>query len=381
MKTSRISVAALMIVGLGYMSSCQYEGLNKNTPKPKSTDGTDQKELAPQVQFNDKQFNPHSDVTPSARGANNKTALYLAGSFIYWQSSFSNRTIAGRLQNPSQSAQKFKLVSLDTQYDPGFKLGIGCNFQRDVWDLFLNWTWLDSDVTTKAHTHTPKFATLLGSFGLGNNAQVFLAGKVEGHWDFDFNSLDLELGRNFYISKYISCRPYAGLKSAWIRDSLKVVYKDAVADSGGRGGGSIPVQTPVVGHYRDHRFGVGPRVGLNSRWVLGQCNVAFLANIAGSVLWEEFNPHANVDFIDPTTGNPPSIARITAHQQNLVPVAEVFLGFDWGRSFNENFYLNLSAGYEMQYFWDQIKTVSFAGFEPENALNLHGLTATLRMDF
>ncbi|MBS0653232.1 MAG: hypothetical protein JSR39_06830 [Verrucomicrobia bacterium] len=328
---------------------------------------------APQVQFNDKQFDPHSDVTPSARGCNNDTAFYMAGSFIYWKSSFTDTTISARWQNPGVQPNKFKKMSLDSQYDPGFKLGIGCNFHRDVWDIFLNWTWLQSNFTEKDHTHAPKLGTVLGNI-VPQAQNVNLTDKFKARWHFEFDALDLEMGRNFYISKYISIRPFAGLKGAWIEHRLKMNYKNPIDPN------NLPLQSSIHSKYKDHAWGIGPRLGINSRWVLGKSNFAFLANAAGSLIWEDFHPSSSTKFLD-AQGIPPALGKIHGHQQELNPIAEVFLGFDWGKCFGKHFYMNLSAGYEMQYWWDQVKTSSFLDIQPSGALNLHGLTTTLRFDF
>ncbi|MBI3237065.1 MAG: hypothetical protein HYZ48_05145 [Chlamydiales bacterium] len=375
-QANRISLTALAIIGLGCAAGCRHSRTTRNA-SPNRSEDTSYQMPAPQVQFNDKQFNPHSDVTPSARGCSNETSIYLAGSFIYWKSGYSDMIISSRLQNSLlPQNQKQKKISLNNQYDPGFKVGLGCNFQRDVWDLFLNWTRLESNVTNRAHTHTPKLVTLLGSLVASGQNDTFVGTHLKANWDFHFNSVDLELGRNFYIGKYLSLRPYAGAKGAWIKQDLKVSYKGAVEGVQG-----TPFLEPITGHYKDHMWGVGPRIGLNSRWVLGKCNIAFLADLAGSLIWEDFQPYSRVHFVNPLTGNGPFIERITGHQTQLNPIAEVFVGFDWGHCFDERVYFNLSAGYEMQYLWDQLKTTNFLSFQQNDALGMRGLTATLRMDF
>jgi hypothetical protein len=384
-----ISLAALVIVGLIGVVGCGpersqpiHEEVKVEPEKPIAEDHSEIKPPpapkakpapAPQVQFNDKQFDPYSDVTPSARGCNNKTAFYFAGSFIYWKSGYTDMTISSRVQNPGAASSKRKTINLDTQYDPGFKLGVGCNFHRDVWDMFLNWTWLQSNLTDKQHTHTPKMSTLLANL-VPAETTIYFTNNLKARWHFVFDTVDLELGRNFYISKYISIRPFAGLKGSWIHYNLKVAYKNPVTVN------NAPLQSSIHTQYKEHTWGVGPRLGINSRWVLGKSNFAFLANTAGTILWEDFHPSSSTKFLN-EQGTPAPIGKIHSHVQELNPVAEVFLGFDWGRRFGTKVYMNLSAGYEMQYWWDQVKTSSFLDTRPDQNLNLHGLTTTLRFDF
>lgn len=361
-------IVAATLSGCGPEKSTENKPQNTQIPPKISSD-----QVAPEVQFTNKQFDPHSDVTPSARGCNNKTGFYFAGSFIYWNSSFSDMVISSRLQNPGVYSQKQKKIYLDSQYDPGFKLGAGVNFHRDVWDIFLNWTWLQSDFNETKSTDTPKLSTMLESVvALGD--LVGTAEKFKAHWDFDFDTLDLEVGRKFYISKYIAFRPYVGLKAAWINYKLKMSYFNVVDYHG------APYLSAPRSEFKDHMWGIGPRIGLNTRWVLGHCNVGFLANFSGSIIWEDFQPLSKTHFVNPD-GTTPAISRITAHEQDLNPVVEVFLGFDWGRCFNQKVYFNIAAGYEMQYWWDQMKASNFFETNPSNALNLHGLTTTVRLEF
>ncbi len=379
-----ISLAAFVIIGLIGVVGCGPQRSHSDVElavasilaQDESSKEADSKagsaKRAPQVQFDDKQFDPHSDVTPSSRGCNN-TGFYMAGSFIYWKSGYTDMMISSRVQNPGVQTSKNKKISLDTQYDPGFKLGIGCNFHRDVWDIFFNWTWLQSNLTDKQHTHTPKLATFLGNI-VPQESSINLTHQFKARWHFDFDALDLELGRNFYISKYISIRPFAGLKGSLIKHNLEMTYVTPIDPAG------TSLQSSMHSQYKDHIWGIGPRLGINSRWVLGQSNFAFLANAAGSIIWEDFHPSSSTNYLN-AQGAPVRIGKMHGHQQELNPVAEVFLGFDWGRCLRKHFYVNLSAGYEMQYWWNQEKTSSFFDIEPSKAFNLHGLTTTLRLDF
>ncbi len=311
-----------------------------------------------------------SDITPSARGCKEVSGAYVVGSFLYWNSGYSDVELSARRESTGDENQKFKTISMDKAYSPGFQIGLGANFARDGWDLFLNWTSLQSHPSQSAQTQTPKLVALDSE---PNN--IFLSNHFQSDWHFNFNVLDLELGRLFYISHQLSLRPHAGLKSAWIQQNLKITYWNVINQN------AASFQTPQQGQFKDHMWGMGPRLGLKSRWILGSCNIAFLGNIAASLLWEDFHPSSSVSYLDPN-GDPPRIHKIHGPQQQLNAVAEAFLGLDWGHCFQNKTYLNLAAGYEMQYWWDQNKTTHHLEFFQSNrSLNLHGLTASLRLDF
>lgn len=366
-----ISLVALVLIGLIASTSC-------GAATPRSTHLASKKSAYIPANGTPKKKAPVAtadEITPSARGCTDTSGAYMVGSFIYWNSGYSDMIIAGRKQTPGDNDQKFKKISMSTEYSPGFKLGLGANFARDNWDMFLNWTWLQSNPSKSAHADSYKFATLLSNVALVQQG-IFLCSEFHSSWKLQFNSLDLELGRQFYISEKLALRPHAGLKGAWIHQDLKITYEHVNANVG-----TGELSTPQHGKFKDHMFGVGPRLGLNTRWVLGSCNFAFLGNIAASLLWENFHPSSSIYYLD-EQGLPPTITKIHGNQQQLNAVAEAFLGFDWGHCFRNGTYLNLAAGYEMQYWWDQNKTTSQIQFlQGNNSLNMHGLTTSIRLDF
>lgn len=358
-KPFELSLAALVIVGIIGASGCGSSQPTRGESKPLLSYTPKSHPTTTPIE---------AEITPSARGCQDTSGAYLVGSFIYWNSSYTDMVISALNQGTVDNTHNRK-ISMGTDYDPGFKLGWGYNFEHDDWDLFLNWTWLKSRPRSSQHKSSPVLETLLSDLVTPTNSVEF-AEQFHAKWHFDFNALDLEMGRDFCVSSRLSLRPFAGLKSAWIRQKLNISYQNLLNEP-----------SPQVGVFKDHMFGIGPRLGMNSRWVFGSCNFAFLANIAGSLIWEEFSPYSNVDYID-SQGNPPNIATMKGRQKELNPIAEVFLGFDWGHCFKNDVYFNLSAGYEMQYWWDQNKTSSQIFYlQGNHALNLHGLTTSVRVDF
>ena len=155
--------------------------------------------------------------------------------------------------------------------------------------------------------------------------------RAQSHFKFRFDSVDLELGRNFYIGRNLAVRPFAGLKGAWFEQSITTKYSGVIQsfDSGATTL-SLPDGSATL---KDHPWGVGPRVGLNSTWMFGQSDFAFLANFAGTILWEKFEPNNTSSFRASNTGSGgpvvPMGGTIKANRNDLRPVMEVFLGFDW----------------------------------------------------
>lgn len=367
------SVIAITVIGFGALGGCNNRQgnlrVNNNTQ-----DQSVESDQAPQVQFDHKQFDVFSDVTPSARGCSNGGGVYFEGAAIYWKSGYDDLVIAGRVRTPSSGGpETMKLLKLQNDYSLGLKFGMGLDFKRDVWDTFANWTWLKTHHSDRREVSSFQFQTLLGAVYPQELVDNF-ANRVTSHWQFELNTIDFELGRNFFISKFINLRPFAGVKGGWITQQLKVIYGDVIDSNG------IPFSTPIRTRFKDHMWCLGPRIGINTRWVLGRSNFALLANVAADLMWEDFQPSSQVSYLD-GFGNQPSIGRVRQHIQDLTPVMEAMFGLDWGHCFGGVAYLNIAVGYEMQYWWDQYRAASAVNTNATDPLNLQGATGKIRLEF
>ena len=54
--------------------------------------------------------------------------------------------------------------------------------------------------------YIPSWSTILGPSST----------KTYGYWKLHYNVLDLEIGRNYFISRKIALRPHVGLRGVWI---------------------------------------------------------------------------------------------------------------------------------------------------------------------
>ncbi len=115
----------------------------------------------------------------------------------------------GNLVFPSSRG---KTPSPGFNFQPGFKVGAGFKFAHDGWDLYANYTWLNP-AEVKASISDSKGDMVgpadpyFGTTTLSNAKNTFKQ---------SFNVLDLELGRQFFLSRFLTLRPYFGLKTTWI---------------------------------------------------------------------------------------------------------------------------------------------------------------------
>ena len=335
-----------------------------------------------QKTMNYEKAKPHDTITPSARGCGGVSGPYAFGSFIYWKNQLEKEDVANKvISTGPDNFFKVKQKEVDFKYSPGFKLGMGYNFKRDGWDALLRWTSLHSTKNRKSVSSSPIITAQNSELvyfplpAILNN--IVAGGQVHADWNLHFNTLDFELGRDFFISRNITLRPFLGLKADWIEWKFTNKYANFFNQS----------FTPIASfntRLKEDNQGVGPRMGINSRWILSSCNFAIFGNLAGSLLYTDLKGKKTFETNPPR----PSEFKTLGHRHELKPVIECLIGLDWNHCIRQHCNLYLSAGYEAQLWCDQTAADLYDSpffFNGElhaiQSLMFQGLTASMRLDF
>ncbi len=162
-----------------------------------------------------------------------------------------------------------KNISYD--WDWGFRLGVGYNLPHDGWDLLLNWTWFRSG--EKASDKEPFSQSIYQTYTAFTNA-IPQVGLAKGSSRFHLDFLDFEFGREFFVSKWVTLRPFIGARGGWFTRTFRMKYQQLV---------SLPLSTISVELQNRFRSG-GLRGGLNTQWGLG-CGWSFFGDAAASLLY------------------------------------------------------------------------------------------------
>ncbi|MCB1107873.1 MAG: hypothetical protein KDK76_07245, partial [Chlamydiia bacterium] len=242
------------------------------------------------------------EVTPAAgprvaHGAN----AFLTADFIYWKATqagleygMSNVLIGTGSTITSRGSTR----TPDFGWDPGFKVGLGINLPYDGWDTYVQYTWLqsngnhsrmrnsDGNIIPKPWAGSPD----------GGASRIGDITEARTRWDFHFHVLDLELGRSYYLSRFLTLRPFAGLKWTWQSQDWVNRYN----------GNNVRVDNSpsnVPGTARvsqDHDFwGVGIRTGLNTNWYIAE-HWSIFANGALATVWADYDV-SRTDIFQPNT--------------------------------------------------------------------------------
>ncbi|MBS0628696.1 MAG: hypothetical protein JSS30_00555 [Verrucomicrobia bacterium] len=268
-----------------------------------------------------------------------------------------------------------------SKWDWGFKVGIGYCSPCDGWDLNLLWTWyhgrnsntLDSDVTDNTAI-LPLWSEFASSQG-----GVLFATSADAHWKLKLNLVDLELGRNFWVSRYLAIRPFVGLRYASVKQHYEITYN----------GGSFAAsatQFPFndrVDLENDYR-GAGLRAGLGSEWNFG-CGWALYGNLAASIIYGRFSVDHD-EWIRIANTTPHSEFNILDTSESLRAsraILDMSLGIQWSTMFCSCKYgFTAMLGWESHVFFDQnqLWRVNRVGATPGGTLNQNPVTLNLTGD-
>ncbi len=201
------------------------------------------------------------------------------------------------------------------------------------------------------------------------------ASKMHSHWNVHYSVIDLELGRRYFVSKFLSFRPQFGIETAWIGQNRN--YKIATTELG------LPLEHAI--HGKNDFWGIGPRAGVEGTWYFGRhWNLFGIVN--GSLLWGRFEDSSRERQI--SEGLTSLLVDVKDTFRRLAPNAQFQLGFGWESNLAEDrFHLGIKLGYEFQYWWRQNQFLNerqFSSFNFEHEsmdLSLNGATLDIRFDF
>ncbi|NDD57633.1 MAG: hypothetical protein EBZ47_00050 [Chlamydiae bacterium] len=312
------------------------------------------------------------DITPSAGPrVIDGVGLYLTGDYLYWTAREDGLTYAvtgANLNNSSTSNTNILPTSQGQQYQPdfryksGFKLGIGFDFGHDKWDMYLDYTWFNphnSNSSVSRIENQPMSNLIPVAYTNPYN----LLDYAKAFWNLNFNVIDWNLGRNFYISKFLSLRPFFGLKGTWQKQKFHVLY-------------NFNANPNIAINNTSYFWGLGPMAGVNTAWHFRGFWSLF-ADLTLSSLWGAYY----VGRKDTTTSSNTTYYNTHQSFHKIRPVMEIATGLrkeEW--FYNNRFHFSLQVGWEQQVWFNQ-NQFDFYQNARTGDLTLQGLTAKARFDF
>jgi hypothetical protein len=326
-------------------------------------------------------------ANPNIRhGAN----LFLFGELLYWKATENGLPFAVVNKDSSMNLAEAKIKNLQGQWDVGVRTGIGYIVPHDGWDVNLSWLHFNTRSHKKSvHSNANKFVFPSLAHPADPIATNTFCRKAEGKWKLFLNQLDLDLGREFFVSKWLTLRPHGGIRTDWVKQKVKAEYNHFEGDG-------LPVPNETKVHYKDRWWGIGLESGLDSQWGLGE-GWSIYADIAAAILYgfhtiksqEKDKPpfeESTMHFSSLPNGK---FMRVKEHLRIAHAILDLQLGLRWDWKFDhDRFHLGFQAGWENHIYFSQNQFPYFSTadnlgkfFANQGDLTLQGWTFGARFDF
>ncbi len=313
--------------------------------------------------------------TASARPEVDGSGFFVNVDLLYWKVKAGGTEYCYTDQDPSATLPiQGKVYENNLGWDFGFRVGLGYNFDHDGWDVFLNYTYFDSsDGDKTAAGLNGSVIPLKGTASITGDSDLTHVSNATSNYSFDLDNLDLELGRNYFVSRTLSFRPHFGLRATWLDLTQRTNFY----------GGPVLGDNQLLVFDKNDFSSLGPRAGVNSKWYLTN-GFSLVGNVSGALLYGYYEVEHNEN---DTTDLSNSI-DLTANMHRFCPNAQMFLGLSFDKYiYNDKQHIGVALGWEIQYFWrinQMLKADDFASLKYERYsedVATFGVTLDFRWDF
>lgn len=304
---------------------------------------------------------------------------FISGEFLYWKARVDDLIFAFKTTiPPDNSSANLKSEEIDFIWDPGFRIGGGLRLPYDLWNLSFFYTYFHSKPEKTLAANQPnQFLSPPFTPGLNASANIVQAQKAKISWDVHFQCFDLLLSRSFSFTQHLSIQPKIGISGTILHQSSCVHYEGIAIPSG-----MISPPLFMGNNAKNNFWGIGPLLGLDSRWVMGKFGI--FANLTASGTWAKFtllSQSKNVIISNGTANF--AIGDVTDRRNStrVRPGLRFLVGFDWVKELPKDSHLHIALGYEIQYWWSLLQPLFQNNISPESILTFSGLTATAAFSF
>ncbi len=263
------------------------------------------------------------------------------------------------------------LIDAPFDWKAGFRVGAG--FQRnDSFDATFYYTNFRTSAASQASGEV--YSAFMGNFYVGNTDGADYGPhyhQAEICWDFDFHTIDFEIGRNFAIGTNLELRPFLGLKAAIINQTIKSNWQDPI-DTLDLHGPHIYTFTSATEDMNLRFWGIGPSLGTTITMPLcgkDRYSLKLFGTPSGAVMfghWKFSEQYNNDQAPTPTT--------ITIDMSPITGAATVLrgvVGLEWRQYFSRAI-STIRVGYEAQSWLNQMQFYSYNIGRLNNVTSLQG---------
>lgn len=280
--------------------------------------------------------------------------------------------------SPTATFVDGKVKNINYDWSWGWRAGIGYNLPHDGWDMLLDYTWFRSGESKSSNEDS--HGQLLQTWTTPSGTADLFVNKATGKTVLKFDYLDLELGREFFVSKWLTLRPFVGARGLWVHRNMTVKYK----------GGQLETEAGIakIKEKFNNRFrGGGLLTGLDTQWGLGQ-GWSLYGQFALSLIYGQQNLHEKQDSYD-AAGTATRLAHVHDAWSMVRTMTDLGFGLRWDRLFYSDAYrIRLQFGWEQHILSGFDKDINFVDdvmrgkfVSNQGDLALSGFAFQARFDF
>ena len=276
------------------------------------------------------------DEVLAVESSDRPQGMYLSAEVLFFEPNPSDVLDFAIADDSEALAVGGDLAIVDYHDTPNTRVAVG--YRKE--DVDVRATWLNVESDGSASAERPDNGFLFST--LSHPSQNDRAETAEAETTLEYTTTDLEVGYALELGEKFDMRLFSGVRFVDTDQDLAVEY-DGVDFTDSK----VLVEQDFAGF--------GPRVGADARWLLGS-GFSVFGRASGSLVMGD----RQVSYLETDNNGEDTVADF--QQQNsdeVMPVAEMALGFDWTRVVAEGIGLSLSAGYEYQNWFNAYGDVQF----------------------
>ena len=270
--------------------------------------------------------------------------------------------------------QSYRTVEQQYDWTWGVRVDAGYAMDHDGWDFQAAWTWFNSH-----HEHDRTDATGAGFYtsvaptSLASSPYVNInTGSLNSRRHLLLNVGDLDLGREFFISKWLVLRPCVGVRGVWIERHSTVKAINVLATPTGLD--STTSRTVSQNHGSYNAGGI--YAGLDTQWGFGD-GWSLFGTLDQALVYGR-NTVSVKEFDRTTNGADYTRYTNSDHWNTVRGITDLAMGFRWDYLFdNDRFRFRLQAAWEEHLF----SNLDVNNFGSSGNLALTGASFKASFDF
>lgn len=293
---------------------------------------------------------------------------------LYFRATEDSETVGFGAPVAGTYPQNYSLSNQQYDWSWGARASAGYAMDHDGWDFQAQWTWFRS---THIHDRTAPagggfYSPVAGVDFLSSPGLNIQSTALNAHRRLLINMGDLDLGREFFISKWLVLRPHVGARGIWVERHLKVNAVNITAIPAGLDANTNRITSLSKGSYNAG----GMYIGLDTQWGFGD-GWSLFGNLDQALVYGRNT--FTVSEVDHTT-TAPKYTRYTATDRwNTVRgMTDIAIGLRWDYMFgNDSYRLRLQAAWEEHIF----SNLDVTNFGSSGDLALTGASFKASFDF